>query len=273
MNISSPSSYLPLSSPLSPIGASIAGDEQPPARRQAVPEVEETKSGEGSKDRADIANKQADTETHAQKDKLEQAKQLRDQEIVSKLKARDREVRAHEAAHAAVGGQYAGAPTYTYQRGPNGVNYAVGGEVSISTSEIAGDPEATLQKALQVQRAALAPAEPSSQDRKVAAQASQMAAQARIDIAAEMQADLAETRASAFEQTGGSDVGDSVTSSTESESAQNAFGNENPTVNQTPTGADELTGLASPVVNVAQLLANAGVGDSIEPGRLINSRA
>lgn len=37
-------------------------------------------------------------------------------EQLTELKARDREVRAHEAAHQAVGGQYAGAISYVYQR-------------------------------------------------------------------------------------------------------------------------------------------------------------
>lgn len=102
-------------------------------------------------------------------------------EEIRNLAARDREVRTHEKAHAAIGGAYAGAPVYTYERGPDGVSYAVGGEVSISTSKEA-TPEATLRKAQIVRRAALAPAEPSPQDRKVAALASQMAAEAMMEI-------------------------------------------------------------------------------------------
>src|SRR5690606_10089244 len=83
-----------------------------------------------------------------------------------------------------VGGQYAGAAVYQYERGPNGVNYAVGGEVPISTSEEA-TPEATLRlrKAQIIQRAALAPAEPSPQDRRIAAVAARMEAVARAEIA------------------------------------------------------------------------------------------
>ena len=102
---------------------------------------------------------------------------------IARLKKRDREVRAHEQAHKAAAGQYAGAPQYTYQRGPDGKNYAVGGEVSIDTGAIPGDPEATLRKAQQLQRAALAPAEPSSQDQSVAAEAASMAIKARIELA------------------------------------------------------------------------------------------
>lgn len=102
-----------------------------------------------------------------------------------KLARIDQEVRRHEAAHlAAGGGLVRGGPTYTYQRGPDGRTYAVGGEVSLDTGSVPGDPEATLQKAQQVKAAALAPANPSAQDRAVAASAEGMAAQARQDLAA-----------------------------------------------------------------------------------------
>lgn len=105
--------------------------------------------------------------------------------IIQQLAARDREVRAHEQAHSAVGGDIAGSPTYNYKRGPDGVLYAVGGEVSISVSEVPNNPQATLRKAEKVQRAALAPADPSPQDRRVAALAARMAAQARAELAAQ----------------------------------------------------------------------------------------
>lgn len=105
--------------------------------------------------------------------------------IIRELASRDREVRRHEMAHQSVGGPYTGSVTYTFQRGPDGVMYAVGGEVSIDTSPVAGDPEATLQKAQTIERAALAPADPSPQDYKVAAMARSMANEARADIVAE----------------------------------------------------------------------------------------
>lgn len=102
---------------------------------------------------------------------------------IKALKARDQEVRAHEAAHiAAGGGLVRGGASFSFQRGPDGVQYAVGGEVNIDTSEVAGNPQATLQKANQIQAAALAPAQPSSQDRSVAARAAKMAIEARAEI-------------------------------------------------------------------------------------------
>lgn len=115
-----------------------------------------------------------------QKDSVQLSKEA---EEIHKLQARDREVRAHEAAHAAVGGSYAGSPSYSFQRGPDGQLYAVGGEVNIDLSPISGDPEATLQKEQQVQAAALAPAEPSAQDLKVAQRAQSLAAKARRELA------------------------------------------------------------------------------------------
>jgi len=105
-----------------------------------------------------------------------------EKEVIRSLKARDREVRSHEAAHSAAGGQYTGSTSYTFQRGPDGVNYAVGGEVSVDTSEVPNDPEATIEKAQAIRAAALAPMQPSTQDRQIAAQALQMEAAARREL-------------------------------------------------------------------------------------------
>ena len=115
------------------------------------------------------------------KEEAEQRQMDIDRKRINELAARDREVRAHEQAHAAVGGQYAGAPKYQFERGPDGVSYAVAGEVSIDVGR-AGTPQATIDKAQTVRRAALAPAEPSPQDRRVAAQATQLEAEARRDM-------------------------------------------------------------------------------------------
>ena len=103
---------------------------------------------------------------------------------VQKLSSRDREVRAHEAAHlSAAAGLAKGGPQFAFKRGPDGKQYAVSGEVSIDNSKINGDPQATIAKAQQVRAAALAPANPSTQDRRVAAGASQMEMEARAELA------------------------------------------------------------------------------------------
>ncbi len=107
---------------------------------------------------------------------------------VAKLKAIDAKVRAHERAHTAAGGQYAGAPSYSYTRGPDGRMYATAGEVSIDIGA-ENDPHATLRKAAQVAAAALAPADPSGADRAVAAAAQKLRLQALAEIRAEKQAE------------------------------------------------------------------------------------
>ncbi len=102
---------------------------------------------------------------------------------VEELQKRDAEVRRHEQAHKAAAGQHArGGATFETETGPDGRAYAVGGEVSIDTSPVEGDPEATIRKMQQIRAAAMAPSEPSSQDRQVAAQAAQAERQARTEL-------------------------------------------------------------------------------------------
>ncbi len=100
---------------------------------------------------------------------------------VRALQQRDAEVRSHERAHKNAGGAITGPASFTYERGPDGKQYAVGGEVSISTGE-AATPEATISKMETVVRAALAPASPSSQDLSVASAARRVIAEAQAEI-------------------------------------------------------------------------------------------
>jgi hypothetical protein len=143
--------------------------------------IEEDKENESQKN--EQQSKQQDAEDKEQ-DKQKQTEQI-EQAQVKELKSRDTEVRHHENAHAAVGGQYAGSPSYEYQRGPDGANYAVGGEVPIDISVIPNDPQATINKMQQVQAAALAPAEPSSADRAIAADATQKISAAQAELTKE----------------------------------------------------------------------------------------
>lgn len=108
---------------------------------------------------------------------------------LEKLKKRDIEVRQHEHAHLSVAGQYAsGGATFTYEKGPDGTKYAVGGEVPIDISK-ESSPEATILKMQVIKRAALAPTSPSSADRMIASQADAKAAQARQEISAQQNQD------------------------------------------------------------------------------------
>ena len=108
-----------------------------------------------------------------------------DDKVAPELQARDREVRAHEAAHQSAGGSVTGGAKFTFVMGPDGRRYAVGGEVSIDVSAIPGEAEGTIQKMETVIRAALAPANPSSQDQAVAAAARATAAAAQLQLSAE----------------------------------------------------------------------------------------
>lgn len=123
------------------------------------------------------------SEVDVAKAKEDKAKETEERKEIEQLKSRDREVRAHEQAHLAAAGSLAtSGANYTYQRGPDGVNYAVGGDVKIDTSP--GDtPEDTIRRAQIIRAAAMAPAEPSGQDRAVAAQAASMEADARAELA------------------------------------------------------------------------------------------
>lgn len=126
----------------------------------------------------------SDTKLQAKKAKLERLEarlEQAEQQELRDLKARDREVKQHEIAHSVAGGAISGAPSYQFVTGPDGARYAVSGEVSVRLTE-SSDPKKTLENMQQVQRAALAPAEPSAQDRKVASQAARIAMAARAEI-------------------------------------------------------------------------------------------
>lgn len=135
---------------------------------------EEKASEESQVDRSIQARRQAES--------AEQRQFEADLQQIQKLAERDRAVRAHEQAHQSVGGEFTGAMSLSTERGPDGKQYAVAGEVSIDASKVANDPGATQDKAETIRRAALAPAEPSSQDRRVAALANQMAVEAKGDL-------------------------------------------------------------------------------------------
>jgi hypothetical protein len=141
--------------------------------------AEKTSSPSTQLDRVQSGSKSAQSES-ADTAELTGQEQLE----VQKMKSTDREVRAHEQAHiAAGGGLITSGPNYTYTTGPDGNRYAVAGEVGIDSSPVENDPEATIDKEQQARQAALAPANPSSQDRQVAAAASRMEMEARLELA------------------------------------------------------------------------------------------
>jgi len=130
--------------------------------------------------KSSVEYKKVEAKTTSNKPENELSKEEKQQ--VDDLKKRDAEVRAHEQAHLRAAGKYAASGTkFEYQTGPDGNRYAVGGHVDIDTSEIPNDPEATIEKAKVIIKAANAPANPSPKDRQIAASASQMEAKARAE--------------------------------------------------------------------------------------------
>ncbi|MFA7578277.1 MAG: putative metalloprotease CJM1_0395 family protein [Candidatus Muiribacteriota bacterium] len=112
---------------------------------------------------------------------------------LEKLKQTDMEVKQHEAAHiAAAGGLQVSGASFEFKTGPDGKQYAIGGEVSIDTSK-GSTPDETIAKAKQIRTAALAPSNPSSQDLKVASQASKMEMEAAQQKQTEQKEELENT--------------------------------------------------------------------------------
>ncbi|MEH8017385.1 hypothetical protein MN202_09080 [Rheinheimera muenzenbergensis] len=138
--------------------------------------------GEQGSDKQDGEQGQREQQGEPQSNRRQQQAEQLEQQEIRELSARDLEVKAHEQAHAAIGGRYAGAPSYSYERGPDGKQYAVAGEVQIDIAPVAGDPQATVQKMQQVRAAALAPAEPSAADRRIAGEALQRQMQAQAEL-------------------------------------------------------------------------------------------
>ncbi|NOG31784.1 hypothetical protein HLB35_08410 [Halomonas sp. TBZ9] len=182
---------------------------------------------------------------------------LNEQEIrqVEQLKQRDQEVRQHERAHEIAGGPYTGSASYDYQSGPDGNRYAVGGEVPIDYGPVKGDPQATVEKMQTVISAALAPAEPSSKDLQVAAQARQYLLEAKLE-ASRLQSEMNNARASGAENSSAADA-----ENAQADTASSAAGN-------TGDGID-----ASAMPARGNLAADTG-GQAVDPSMSAdNSRA
>ncbi len=127
----------------------------------------------------DLSSKPKSAQTAANGDPLSESQLA----TVEKMARRDREVRQHEQAHlATAGGLATSGASYSMETGPDGKQYAMGGEVKIDISP-GKTAEETLSKARIIQAAALAPADPSGADRAIAAAAAAMAQSAQAEIA------------------------------------------------------------------------------------------
>lgn len=98
----------------------------------------------------------------------EQDMSERDQAALAQLRQRDAQVRQEENAHAGAAGSIAGPIVYTYQRGPDGRMYAVGGSVSINAQTFSNDPQEARALGARIAAAANAATNPSGADMRAA---------------------------------------------------------------------------------------------------------
>ncbi len=102
------------------------------------------------------------------------------EEALQQLKQRDAEVKAHEASHMNSAGVLTiGGPRYTYQIGPDGKPYAIGGKVTLATQP-ARDSRTAEINARNLKKAALSVHDPSPQDLSAASSAEDMINEARL---------------------------------------------------------------------------------------------
>jgi hypothetical protein len=227
-----------LSASLSSIGISQAkGVDLPLLRDQnnaTLPKADSTSSSD---------SKVAATTRYTASKQLTEAQQQK----VTELQQIDRNVRAHEQAHMAAGhGVVTSGPNYSYTYGPDGKQYATGGEVGIDTA-YERKPEANIDKGIRIQAAALAPKDPSTQDYRVASVGEQMESTGRTDLRrqqveeqAQAQAEAAAQREAekkaqtqAFNEAPVNTVNDVVSNASNSAGAGNGSTPENSSQNQT----------------------------------------
>jgi outer membrane protein OmpA-like peptidoglycan-associated protein len=179
----------------------INGDSQQSSEQQQQQTASQQPESKSKADKDDGQNDTPETTAATGSDTESSTVDPEQQQQIEQLASRDREVRAHEAAHAAVGGSATGAPTYSYELGPDGKRYVVDGEVSVDLSPVKGNPAATIAKMQTVHAAALAPAEPSVQDKQVAAQALRIIADAQAELLQIKQQDAAQSTGTAVKDT------------------------------------------------------------------------
>ncbi len=125
---------------------------------------------------------QSKVKQNNQKNSNPNEKSPEEKKDIDNLQKTDQKVRAHEQAHLAAGaGLVRGGASFEYMRGPDGKMYAVGGEVKIDISPVSGKPDETIRKMQSVIAAALAPVDPSPQDRAVATIARNIQSKAQME--------------------------------------------------------------------------------------------
>ncbi len=159
------------------------------AQKQIVSEKNGTQEDTRGLEKNDASKKSEENKEQSNKDNT----QLTQEEKVelTKLKAADTKVRAHEAAHQS-GPAASGGASFTYQKGPDGVMYAVAGEVPVRI-QTGSTPQESISNLQGVIATALAPADPSPQDLSVASKARVMLMKAQQEFAQEIQEKMLES--------------------------------------------------------------------------------
>jgi len=156
------------------------GQQQATSKQQGV--EQDARGLEKNESYNETKNKQ-EQENSTPKDSTQLSNEEKAQ--LSELKAADSRVKAHEAAHQS-GPAASGGASFTYKKGPDGVMYAVGGEVPVRI-ETGSTPQESIMNLQGVIATALAPADPSPQDISIASKARVMLMKAQQELSQEIQ--------------------------------------------------------------------------------------
>lgn len=161
--------------------SSLSGADTVELSRSSIARLSDSQKAERLEESKLVDEQQTEIPTNEIEGADGEALDTQEKAALTEMQSRDREVRAHEQAHqAAAGSLSSGGPTFAYETGPDGQQYAVGGEVQISLKE-GSTPEESIRLAQQARAAALAPGQPSGQDLAVASKAAQRENAARAE--------------------------------------------------------------------------------------------
>jgi hypothetical protein len=159
------------------------------AQKQIVSEKNGTQEDTRGLEKNDASKKTEENKEQSNKNNTELTQDEKLQ--LNQLKAADTKVRAHEAAHQS-GPAASGGASFTYEKGPDGVMYAVAGEVPVRI-QTGSTPQESISNLQGVIATALAPADPSPQDLSVASKARVMLMKAQQEFAQEIQDKLSKS--------------------------------------------------------------------------------
>ncbi len=159
------------------------------AQKQIVSEKNGTQEDTRGLEKNDASKKSEENKEQSNKNNTELT--LDEKLQLNQLKAADTKVRAHEAAHQS-GPAASGGASFTYEKGPDGVMYAVAGEVPVRI-QTGSTPQESISNLQGVIATALAPADPSPQDLSVASKARVMLMKAQQEFAQEIQDKLSKS--------------------------------------------------------------------------------